>query len=163
MLAVAFIILGVTNSALNSGVWMNANGNSNVKEVVTAIKANVDRSQIFTNLWAAPATHFYLNDPSLKFSPNIIWIGENSSLVACQQTELQESSLIFLDNVSNSTLIGVGELPHLEKVITIDNTGVYKVIKTHSIPGLVEPDREISCMYHWSNPRFPLKEPFNAD
>jgi hypothetical protein len=142
---------------------MNGNGNSDVKEVVTAIKTNTDRNQIFTNVWAAPATHFYLNDSSLNFSSNIIWIGENSRLVACQKTELQESSLIFLDNVSNSTLVGVGELPYLEKMITIDNTGVYKVNKTHPIPGLTEPDKEISCMYHWSNPRFPLKDPFNAN
>lgn len=163
VVAATLIFLGVTNSALNSGVWINENGNSDVKEVVTAIKTSIDRNQIFTNLWAAPATHFYLNDSSLKFSPNIIWIGENSSLVACQKTELQESSLIFLDNVSNSTLVGVSALPHLEKLITIDNTGVYKVNKTHPIPGLAEPDKEISCMYHWSNPRFPLKEPFNAN
>jgi hypothetical protein len=163
IVASTLIFLGVANSALNSAVWMNGNGNSDVKEVVTAIKTNTDRNQIFTNVWAAPATHFYLNDSSLNFSSNIIWIGENSRLVACQKTELQESSLIFLDNVSNSTLVGVGELPYLEKMITIDNTGVYKVNKTHPIPGLTEPDKEISCMYHWSNPRFPLKDPFNAN
>lgn len=161
--AAALIILGVTNSALNSGAWLNANGKSAVKEVVSVIKTDIEKNQVYTNLWAAPATHFYLNDPSLKYSPNMIWIGENSSLVGCQKMELKESDLIFLDNVPGSTLIGVGALPYLEKVITIDNTGVYKVIKTHPIPGLAEPNKEISCMYHWSNPRFPLKEPLNAN
>ncbi len=163
LVAAVLIILGVTNSALNSGAWMNANGNSDVKEVVTAIKANTEMNLVYTNLWAAPATHFYLDDPTLKYSSNIIWIGENSTLVACQKMELKESSFIFLDNVANSTLIGIGRLPYLEKMITIDNTGVYKVNKTHSIPGLGEPDKEISCMYHWSNPRFPLREQFNAN
>jgi hypothetical protein len=157
------IVLGVTNSALNSGTWMNATGNSDIKEVVSYIKASTEQNLIYTNLWAAPATHYYLNNPSLKYSPNMIWIGENLSLVACKKTELEESNLIFLDNVSDSTLIEVGKLPYLEKMITIDNTGVYEVTKSHVIAGLVEPEKEISCMYNWSNPRFPAWEQFNAN
>jgi hypothetical protein len=45
------------------------------------------------------------------------------------------------------------------KVLSISfSSGLFEVIEDIPIQGINDPESNLSCMYYWSNPQFPIKD-----
>jgi hypothetical protein len=63
-----------------------------------------------------------------------------------------------LDNIPISTLTQVELLPYLKKLTAIENSAAFEVTQSVALPGIINPEDHVSCMYHSSNPQFPIRD-----
>jgi hypothetical protein len=156
--ACSIIILLVSTSGFLSKAWVNPIGMSQLKETISTIDSQEHSGRLFASLWAGPATKYYFSKSILEFNPNTLWVDRDPKLQSCQPVVLKESDLIILDNIPSSTLNRVELLPYLKKVTIIGNSGVFEVTQATSLPGISQPEENVSCMYYASNPQYPIKD-----
>ena len=156
--ACCIIILFVSTSSVISKAWLNPTGISHMKESISTIDKEKLTGSVYASLWAGPATRFYLGNSNSAFNPNTVWVDADSRLRACQPAVLNESDLIFLDNIPTSTLTQVELLPYLKKLTAIENSAAFEVTQSVALPAIINPEDHVSCMYHSSNPQFPIKD-----
>jgi hypothetical protein len=152
------IFLVISTSSIMSNVWLNPVASSHVKEIIEPISSQRTFGQIYANLWAGPGTRYYLVDSKDKLSSNLIWVDDKANLSACWPVVLRKNDLISLDFISESVLRQMDSTGSLKPLSVSFNSGLFKVTKDFSVPGLEKPELQLSCMYSWSNPQFPMRD-----
>ncbi len=156
------LVLAITTSSLVTQTWLNKKGYSHVKETLASIKEEEIKSDVYFSLWAGPSTMYYLGEDKDRINPNTIWVDSDSKLHACRPTTLKPLDLILFDNVPNPTLRQVGAKNLLKEISIVEMSGLFEVMTSIPVGGIENPNKNLSCMYHWTNPQFPAKEPINA-
>ncbi len=159
--AVTIFALVMVSSQI-SNVWLNPVASSHIKEIIKPISDQRISGKVYTNLWAGPATRYYLGSSKDLQNSNLIWSDQKATLSACWPTVLRKGDLISLDFVSETVLSQIGSNYSLKPIQISFNSGLFEVVKDLPLQGLDEPELNLSCMYSWSNPQFPKKDSLNV-
>lgn len=161
-LVATVVLMFVTSSSLLGNFWLNSVSSSHIKEVLQVTSDQKNVGQIYTSLWAGPATRFYLDGSRDKLDPNLIWVGKETNLVACRPAILRKGDLIALDYFPTTVLKQISEVNSVKPLSISFNSGLFEVTQDFPILGLIKPELQSGCMYNWLNPQFPVKDVFDA-
>ena len=148
-------------STFSEDLLLKPSGNSHVKETTFALKEIPQTTHIYVNLWAGPASKYYLRDFTKQFSPNMIWMNEKAEIQGCRPAALHKGDLIVIDFMGVETLRKIDQDEHLKLINVSQNSALLEVAKDFTIPGLHSTLNILSCKYAWSNPQYRVMEPTN--